>query len=199
MSATLKTRSIGVFVGCALLVSSLALAGCSGDSGPAEPEDLPLQTREVSVYFSSGRTLTEERRVVDATTVYEATLLELLEAEPENTEMAIVQPVAEMKSVTFENGLVTIDWDPAILDFRADAGEYELAWAAFLLTLGQFDEVTEMSFTVDGKTSGEVGGKDIAEFWGSITLEDQPWKVQRPPKLQESDEDTGSAEATTTE
>lgn len=180
-----------------LLLCASFVAGCSDAASVPPPTELPDETRSVSVYFSTGRSLLEEPRVVDATDVYTATLEELLAAEPENKDTAVVQPEAAIRSVTFDSGLVTVDWDPAVLEFEADDGEYQLAWAALLLTMGQFEEVERMAFSVDGKTEGMVNDRDIAEFWrGVVTLKDQPWDVTRPPGF--GDEATATPEPATT-
>ena len=169
-----------------VLLASLGVAsGCSrevGGEGPEPTIEMPARTERVSVFYSTGRSLAEEYRIVDADDLYAATLDELVNGEPENPDVALVQPVAEVRSVTFEDGLITIDWDRAILDFEADPEEYTLAWGAFILTFGQFPEVERLAFTVEGETSGEIDGKDIGEFWGGeVTLVDQPWDIQRPP------------------
>lgn len=181
-----------------LMLASAGLAGCTGRTGGEVPEptlDMPLRTEQVSVYFATGRSLTQEYRIVDAENIYESTLTELMEAESENPELAIVQPVADFRSVTLEDGVLTIDWDRAILDFEADPEEYTIAWGAFILTFGQFPEVEKLVFTVEGQTDGEIDGKDVEEFWGQVTLADQPWDVQRPPGYEDPD---AAAEDTTT-
>jgi hypothetical protein len=131
----------------------------------------------------TGRSLLEERKLVDANNVYEATLRELLRALPEsNPDVAIVQPEAEFNSITLgENGVLTIDWKQEILDFEAEPKEERLAFASLLMTFGGFEEVEKLRFTVEGKESGTIGGKDITAFWGEVSLKDQPYAVMRPP------------------
>ncbi len=172
-----------VLVPISVLITA-ALAGCA----PAARQDvpppsagLPERTEIVSVYYATGRSLLEERKTVDADNRYVATLEVLLAGEPKNPNVAIVQPDAKFESATLADGVLTIDWDRAVLDFEADPEEYHLAWAGLLLTFGQFPDVEKLAFTVEGKTSGEIDGKDIEEFWGKVTLKDQPWAVTRPP------------------
>lgn len=160
------------------------LAGCSRPgAGIPDPKGIPEKTRKVSIFFSTGRTLIEERRVVDAQDVYRSTLQELLDAEPrENVSVAIVQPDARMRSVAFKKGIVVIDWSREVLKFDAEPKEKLLAWAAILRTLGQFPEVKKVEFTVEGKTDGTIGGKKVRSFWGNVSLRGQPWKVLRAKK-----------------
>lgn len=185
----------GILVVACLLVA-LVMGGCAGGTSsdiPEPPSTLAKETTETSLYYSTGRSLLEERRVVDATDPYTAILTELLAANPENnSDVAIVQPVAEFNSVTLEGDQIVVDWKPAILDFEATDSEKRLALGAFLATFGEFSNVKTVKFTVDGKTEGEVEGKEIADFWGAVSLKNQPWDVLRVQHLQ-SGESTESA------
>ena len=98
---------------------------------------------------------------------YKASLDELLAALPEKfTTIAIVQPTAKVKSVTYKDGVVTIDWAKDVLAFDAEPKEKRLALAAILATMGKFQNVEKVRFTVEGKTSGTIDGKDVEAFWG---------------------------------
>lgn len=199
MAKSIRRSLTALALSAALVVPAALTVGCSASGDLPEPTALPDKTQKVSVYFSTGRSLTEERRIVDADDLYAATLTELLKADPENEKQAVVQPVADFNSVTLEDGLLTVDWEKAVLDFEAEDEEYVIAWGAFILTFGQFPQVERLAFTVEGKAEGTIDGKDIAEFWGSVTLKDQPWDVQRPPGyVDPSAEESGTAEPTKT-
>ncbi len=197
MTRTRRSRLVLAALAAALLLSATALAGCGGvgsrDLPP--PSEMPDETVRVSVFFSTGRSLLEERRVVDATDVYSSTLDALLAGDAETPDVAIVQPRAAYRSVTLADGVITIDWDREILDFDADPEEYRLAWAAFIMTFGQFPEVEQVAFTVEGMDAGEIDGRDIAEFWGEVTFANQPWDVQRPPEYDDTEEIGGDPDA----
>lgn len=207
MSGRIAPRRVAVAAATAALVASatLMVTGCGGaqDAGDVPPPTMaiPERTETVSVFFATGRSLTEERRLIDVDDKYAATLAELMEGVPEETpDIAIVQPEAEARSVTLEDGLLTIDWERTILDFTAEPEEYRIAHAAFLVTFGQFAEVERVAFTVEGKDTGTIDGKDIGRFWGEVTLADQPWDVARPPGYDDpaaSEEETPAAEAGT--
>lgn len=180
----------------------LLLAGCSGGGGgyrPAtdlpEPEGLSRATTETVIYYATGRTILGERRVIDAEEPYADALRTLLAAMPEsNPDVAIVQPEAGFNSVTFSDGVITVDWMPEVLDFVADPEEKRLALGAILATFGAFPEVEQVRFTVDGVDSGEVNGKDVASFWVDVSLLNQPWDVLRVGLP--SGENEGSTETT---
>lgn len=172
----------------AAILSLTLLAGCSSaGSGVPDPTNLPAETTQTSVFYSTGRSLVEEPKVVDASNVYAATLAELLKAEPQlNQDIAIVQPTAKVKSVTFENGNLNVDWAADVLKFDATDKEKLLAWASILETMGQFPEVKTVTFSVEGKTTGTVGGNDVQAFWKKISLKKQPWPALRPPAPSEA-------------
>jgi len=172
-------RRLPRIVAAATLVAALALAGCTASI--PDPGGVPAATRTAYVYFATGRSLVEESRVVDAGDPYAATLREWLKAAPEiNTEIAIVQPEAKVNSVTLKDGVATVDWSAEVLDFEAEPQEKVIALAGVLRTLGQFPEIKKVGFTVEGKTSGQVNGKDVEAFWGDVSLKGQPWDAARP-------------------
>ena len=171
-----------VILPIAAALAVLALTGCTtiGGGRIPPPSDLPQETTRTSVFFSTGRSLFEEPRVVDATDVYRGTLDELIEATPEtNEEAAIVQPQASIRSVSLKDGVLTIDWSREILTFEANRSEQLLALGAVLRTLGQFAEVEKVRFTVEGRTEGRLDGRDVRAFWGDVSLSGQPWAVLR--------------------
>lgn len=180
----------------ALLALALAAGVASGCTGVTPAKDLPkpkantsIDTTETSVFYATGRSLLEERKVVGVEKYYETTLKELLAALPEsNEDIAIVQPETGFNSITFDKktGVLTVDWKKDILDFQAEPKEERLAMASLLMTFGQFPEVKKVKFTVEGKDSGQVGGKDVVAFWGDVSLKKQPMAVLRPPKPKES-------------
>lgn len=196
-----QVRLVALLAAAAVLTGALvALAGC-GRFRPAE--DLPdptaglsETTTETVIYFSTGRTLMGEKRVIDASSPYEDALRTLLEAMPEsNPDVAIVQPEAGYNSVTFKDGVITIDWQADVLDFQAEDAEERLAYASILATFGAFPEVQKVRFLVEGKDSGEIDGKDIEAFWGSVSLKGQPWDVLRVRLPSASEESSATTAA----
>jgi hypothetical protein len=174
-------RSSRFATAAAVLTIAVLFGGCvrAGSNIP-DPAGVARETTNTFVYFSTGRSLVEEERVVDAKNVYGATLDELLAAKPErNTKIAIVQPVAKVRGVTFKDGVLTIDWSREVLSFAAEPKEKLIALAAVLRTFGQFPEVKKVSFTVEGATEGKLDGRDVQAFWGSVSLKAQPWDVIR--------------------
>lgn len=179
----------------AALLALVALSGCSrtGSDIP-EPTNLSAETTETSVFYSTGRSLIEQPVVVDVNDVYAATLTELLKGEPSGDEqLAIVQPTAKVKSITLKDGTITIDWSADVLKFEATDKEKLLAWASILETMGQFPEVKAVAFSVEGKTTGTVGGKNVEDFWGKISLKKQPWDALRPPGSEEASASAASS------
>lgn len=185
-----KTWIVAVALAGLIAAGSL-LSGCnsavSGAGSIPAPNESKVSedTTETSIFYSTGRSLLEERRVVDADDPYTQTLKELLLASPEsNQDVAIVQPEAGFNSVTLKDGMLTIDWKKEVLDFEAEDREKRLAFASILATFGRFDAVEQIRFTVEGKDKGEIGGKSIEDFWGAVSLKAQPFKplfIKRSP------------------
>jgi hypothetical protein len=171
------------------------LAGCAPDRGIPEPTGVPQETTATSVYFATGRSLVEERIVVSAKEPYKAALEFWLRAvSEEHPEIAIVQPQAEVRAATLKDGVLTIDWSREVLDFEAEPKEKMIALAGILRTMGEFPEIQKVRFTVEGKTSGTIDGKDIETFWGTVSLKGQPWDVLRRPSKTGSNETTSASE-----
>jgi germination protein M len=165
-------------------VLAFSVSGCGGGSkNVAKPSNLAAETTETTVFYATGRSLVQEPKVVNAKDVYNQTMQEWLKADPQlNTGIAVVQPQTKILSVTVKDGVATIDFDKSVLDFKATAPEKMLAYAAILETMGQFPEINKVQFTVEGKSSGTIGGKDVKAFWGDVSLNKQPWPALRPPK-----------------
>lgn len=183
MSSTHVRAAAACAVAAALLLGASA---CKRGVDVPPPTDLPAETTVTQVYYATGRSLVQEQAVVDSSDVYASTLRVLLEADPKaNEQIAIVQPVAEVLSVTFVDGTITIDWSADVLAFEAEPDEKRIALAGILRTFGEFAEVKQVRFTVEGKTSGKAGGKDIEAFWGDVSLKGQPWDVLRAGEAEE--------------
>ncbi len=202
MGAGLRT-----VLACLLVTAGIVLlSGCSGapKTDIPDPTGFPQDTARASVFFSTGRTVVEEPRILDANDVYGQVFAAFLAARPEiNAEIAIVQPEATIRSVTVVGTELTIDWSREVLAFEATDSEKTLALAAILLNAGQFPELETVRFTVEGQTTGELDGKDIEYFWGKVSLRGQPFDAIRPPetadKARESTSTAGSESGAGTE
>jgi hypothetical protein len=180
----MRKRATVTLVLIGLAVSAMLLGGCKMTPDLPEPADLPQETTAITVFYSTGRTLVEEPTVVDAADLYRGALTEMLKAQPtKNADIAIVQTTAAVLSAELDEatGLLTIDWGSEVLAFEAEPAEKRLAYAAIMMTVGQFPEVKQVQFTVNGQAGGEIGGLDVEKFWGDVSLMDQPWDVIRPP------------------
>ena len=169
-----------------LALAALALTfagGCAfGDKYTPPAADLPERTRQIYVYYATGRTIVEEKRVIADTPDAIKKALEIaLKAQPQdNPNIAIVQPQGKVLNVKVDkSGLATINFNKQILNFEASKKEKALAFAAIIETIRQFKNVKKLRFQVEGKESGFIDGKKIENFWGDISLKDQPWDIDK--------------------
>ena len=188
----MKRFALATLLGVALGATALVLSACGPGSDLPDPGTVTRETTETSVVYATGRSLMEERHIVDAEDVYRSTLEEWLEAMPVgNPDVAIVQPEADVLGIELdEDGVLTIDWSADVLAFEATQSEQLIALAGILRTFGQFPEVEQVRFTVEGQTQGEAAGMSVEAFWGGVSLVGQPWDVIRPgtPPSERSEE-----------
>lgn len=168
----------------AIVAIALVATGCS-ESRSQRTEDVlevdalvDTEAAEVSVFYPSGDIIAEETIVVSEEGSYVlAALRELFNAAPKDPSIKVTLPPATVNSVRVVDGVAWIDFDSAVLvTGESDEGQ-RVALAAIIYTATQFDEIDEVAFTVDGQTSGSVDGKDVANFWGTVTLDAQPWSL----------------------
>ncbi len=183
------TRCAGVarlLVLLALMVSLLALSGCGqastsvnllDDLDSASSEELV----EISVFFPSSDTIIEEKRSVEPDEATPLTALKIMfEEEPEDTSHTKTLPEAKVLSASIDDGTARIDFDRGVLVSGSDPGTQRVALVAIIYAMKQFPGVEQVAFSVEGKTSGQIDGKDIETFWGEVSLSDMPWSAAEP-------------------
>ncbi len=159
----------------------VSLIGCGKNDVPSPTMVLPDKTREISVFYATGRTIVEERHVVkDDKNIITTALNEVFTANPQNNnEIAIVQPQCKVLDTKVDKkGVVTVNFSKEVLDFKAVRKEKLLAYGAIIETLKQFNNVKSVKFQVEGKEAGSIGGKDIHRFWEDVSLNGQPWPIR---------------------
>lgn len=83
---------------------------------------------------------------------------------------------AKVLSVKIENGVATVDFDRKILTANVGSEGEELGIYQIVNTLTEFPTIEAVCFTVEGKSSGTIGGRGIEDWWGHIGLSRQPFK-----------------------
>ncbi|MBW6469546.1 MAG: GerMN domain-containing protein [Coriobacteriia bacterium] len=178
----MSLRRIVPGVACLIAVAVL-LGGCGKNiPGPLSSQPGSLETTAVVIYYPS---------TTDAVIVREGKRLPLegdlkLAALDELFKGKKIEPVTPLGAITDqvevysvdvdEAGLATIDFSKEILGLDAPEEYLRLLIAAMAQTLIQFDDVEAITFSVEGRTSGEVDGKRIEDWWGSVTLAEGPWR-----------------------
>ena len=98
-----------------------------------------------------------------------------------------VNPGTHLQGLMEDKGTVTVNFSKEILNSPADVAVEKALLNALALTVLQFPGVKDVRVQVEGKESGAVDGKDVANFLGNGGLKKQPLVpnetavVQLPP------------------
>lgn len=187
MAPTRSVRSLIplVFIlALTLFLSMLLSSGCSPSTSDAdrylETDKLTSQlSTEVAVTFPSGDTLVEKSFILDSDKDVELQALRLLfKGQPKGAQFTASVPTATVNSLKVKDGHAVVDFSREVLVQGASEKTQRTALMAVLYTLQQFPQIKDVAFTVEGRTSGKLGGKDVASFWGDVTLSQMPWSVK---------------------
>lgn len=134
---------------------------------------------KVFIYYPDRGALTrEDHEVPRSENLPLTTLRELFRLTPNNNWVKPKLPKGvRVLGVVVKDGRATVNFDRKILEFDATPEEQTLAVMAIVSTLTGFKEIDSVVFQVEGRQKGKIGGKDVERFWGSVTLEQQPWKA----------------------
>lgn len=179
-------------VASAIMILALAAAACgsnppapsaSGSSSPSAGDGgAPGESMQVMVYylveFGDRTWLAPERHQVPRSEgVARAALEELVHADARDPDHSTPIPRgAQIRDVRIDGETATVDWSAEVLEASAGAEGEALGIQEVVWTLTEFPTVRRVSFTVEGKTSGEASnGREIADWWGHVGLTRQPF------------------------
>lgn len=174
-------------------------------SPSGSPAATPASTQVTLYYLVSGSDeifLTAERhRIAKTEAIARAALEELLHGTPQDEDHTTPFPKAtKVNSVVINNRVATVDWSAEVLTGSGGSRVEELAIQSIVYTLTEFDSISKVRFTVEGKSQGTASnGRSIEDFWGHVGLAGQPWsravsyEVLAPITLWTPLEGTGSA------
>lgn len=175
-----------LFLGALLAIAALA-SGCSLDGrtrSSVTEDDLSVEriveatSTEISLFYPSADTVVEEKVTLSDPARPELQAMRMLfQRDPSDPSVKVTLPDAKVRDVRMEDGLATVDFSRDVLVDDASERMQRVALVSIMYTLRQFAEVKQVAFTVEGKTSGELGGKDVRRFWGEVTLDQAPWSV----------------------
>jgi spore germination protein GerM len=140
----------------------------------------PPKTVKVVVYYPAKEAIFGEDHFVSRTdNLPLAALKELFQGKPLFKKLSPILPQnVKILSVTVKDGLAVVNFSREILDFKVDKRSQELALGAIVQTLTEFPNIRKVKFLVEGKEKGTIAGQSIEEFWGAVTLKQQPWQMK---------------------
>lgn len=134
---------------------------------------------EVSLFYPSNDSIAEEKlAVLETDSLPLVTLRELFKADPQDPKLKVTLPATTVRSVEVTDGVAWVDFDRSVLITGETKTTQRTVLAAIIYTLKQFKGVEKVAFTVEGKTSGTIDGKDVRSFWGDVTLDEMPWSME---------------------
>lgn len=167
-----------------IILATAVLMGCTGQT-TADADKLTemdkiisRETTQVSVFYPSKDIIAEERIEADPGDQLPLVAMRtLFKMQPRDPDLGVTLPPATVRSVEIRDGVAWVDFSREVLVSGETAKTQRTALAAIIYTLSQFPGVDKVAFTVEGKTTGELGGQDVTTFWGVVNLKDMPWDI----------------------
>ena len=195
----LSRNSASLLVALLLSLMVFVVGGCSGQSATERVDDeilalttdelLDSVTTQVSVFYPVSDTVVQERITLDDES---GALLQVLQRMFETRTLSsgetVTLPRAEVLGVHVQDGLATIDFSAEVLGTGESETVQHTALIAIIHAVTQFPEIENVAFTVEGATEGVIDGKDVATFWGDVTLHDMPWSMTVGERFEEGSE-----------
>ncbi|HEY3373667.1 MAG TPA: GerMN domain-containing protein [Candidatus Aquicultor sp.] len=181
VAASLLTALLAV--GCAKKTSqptvnsatSSTTATTQASSTTASGEEMTL-TLYFAKEFRTTMFLVPERRTVPKTvSVAKAALEELIKGPEQQGLASFIPKTTKVLAVNIKDGLATVDFSREVLNANVGANGEELGIAQIVNTLTEFPNIKKVSFLIEGKSKGQVGGREIQDWWGHVGLSDQPF------------------------
>lgn len=163
-----------------LLMAGLAFGGCVRQRVelPVLPKEEP--TTRVTVYSPSSDGLIGEDRYIPTKDYQPRKLLQELISKKgvkyTRPFKPFLPPGTKILSLKVDKGLATVNFSREVLNVKGSETMQRYAVAAIVETLKQFKSIEMVKFQVEGREKGKIDGRNIEDWWGEVTLKEQPWK-----------------------
>ena len=116
----------------------------------------------------------EIRQIIQDKNFYKSIVQELVKG-PQNKNFYQTLPSnTTVNSVKIENDLAIVDFSKEIItntiDIPHSSTTKTLALYSIVNTLTEFKEIKKVRITIEGKSSGQIEGLYIQDFWGHIGI-----------------------------
>ncbi len=170
-----------------LLAALIIAAGCAKQPDYlGAPPGLPKSDdasayMKVTIYYPDKDALAKETHdIPKKPDRIKAALEVLFENKPNNSNInSVVPDGVKILGVKVEKDLAIINFNRNILLFNDDKKGQNLLLSAIVSTASGAGQgrIRLVKFQVEGKEKGRIDGKDVQNFWGDVTLKQQPWKI----------------------
>lgn len=178
------TKKYLYVITCLLL---LMFAGCTSTDIQLPPSTKEKPEVKITLYSPIPDGLVGQDIKVPASEVSAEKTLERLVIKPELKKGGSVgafkpflPPNTKIIDVVIDkNGLAVVNFSREVLNLKADRKMQRYAVTALVKTLEQARNINSVKFQVEGKEKGRLGKKNIEDWWGEVTLKEQPWKINK--------------------
>ncbi len=170
-----------------LLAALIIAAGCAKQPNYlGAPPGLPKSDDasayiQVTIYYPDKDALAKETHdIPKKPDRIKAALEVLFENKPNNSNInSVVPDGVKILGVKVEKDLAIINFNRNILLFNDDKKGQDLLLSAIISTASDAGRgrIKLVKFQVEGKEKGQIDGRDVQNFWGDVTLKQQPWKI----------------------
>ncbi len=158
----------------------LATGGCQRQRVELPPMPKEESTKTVTLYCPNPEGLIGEDRDIPKSDYKPKKVLERLIIKKDIKYRGPFKPFlpleTEILGIKVEKGLAIVNFSREVLKVKGDEKMQRYAVAAIVETLRQFKGIEMVKFQVEGREKGKIDGRNIEDWWGGITLKEQPWK-----------------------
>jgi len=147
-----------------LIFMALLLSACS-----AQNVGLYFAVESEGDFYLSAET----RSIKPSPNIYQASLEQLVDGPKSSHLYATLPAGTRVIQVQVKDQLAIVDFSSDILTDTSiphSSTTEKLALYSIVNTLTQFEEISRVKITIEGKSSGTIDGSNIEDFWGHIGL-----------------------------
>ena len=152
-----------------LIVATFLLTGCFSDTNKTnESTAVKPETEQVVLYYANKdatKVIAEKREVAPDKKSMQNAVTQLIAGPSSNGTHSLFPKATKCLGVVSKNGVATVDFNDALKSVKTElgSGEQMLLIASLVNTLTEFEGVTSIQISVNGKLLKVLGDFDLSE------------------------------------